>query len=44
MRKGRESDSEKERDIGGDRANKRERGEREGHRERVKGIGIFNSL
>ena len=32
MRKGRESDSEKERDIGGDRANKRER--------EVKGRGI----
>ena len=36
MRKGRESDSEKEWDIGGDRSNKRERG--------VKGRGIFNSL
>ena len=52
MRKGRESDSEKERDIGGDRANKRERekerervgGERKGQRERVKGRCIFNSL
>ena len=30
MKKGRESDSEKERDRGGDRANKRERGKRDG--------------
>ena len=42
MRKGRKSDSEKERDTGGDRANKREREtEVKGiERERVKGRGI----